>query len=50
MCMLYTGAKDSTPEITKVKLHWKVPVNVHWKFPVEINWKSDNPLENTTEK
>ena len=30
------GANYYTPEITKVKLHWKIPLNIHWE--------SDNPL------
>ena len=44
------GAKDCTPEITKVKFQWKVPVNVHWNFLVKIHWKSVNTLKNTTDK
>ena len=32
-------AKDYTPETTKVKFHWKVPLKVHWKFPVKIHGK-----------
>ena len=53
------GAKYYTPELTKVKFHWKVPMNIHWQFPVKstgkvtILWKmpleSEHPLENTTD-
>ena len=45
------GAEDYTPEIAKVKFHWKMPLKIHWKFRVKIHGKeSDNPLENTTDK
>ena len=40
--------KYYTPEITKVKSHWKVPLNIHWTIPVQIHWTSDDPLGNTT--
>ena len=32
------GAKYCTPEVTKVKCHWKMPLKVHWKMPLEIHW------------
>ena len=44
------GAKDYTPEFTKVKFHWKIRLIIHWAIPVKIHWGSDNPLENTTDK
>ena len=34
-----------TPEITKVKMCWKIPLKVHWGIPVKIHWASDNPVE-----
>ena len=53
------GATCYTPEITKVKFHWKMPVKVHWQFPatstgqVTILWKMprniEMMLENATE-
>ena len=53
------GTKYYTPELTKVKFHWKDPVNVHWIFPIKIIrkvnilWtmplKRENPLENATD-
>ena len=30
-------AKDCTREITKVKLHWKTPLNIHWNMPLMIH-------------
>ena len=27
------GADYYAPDLTRVKIHWKVPVNVHWRFP-----------------
>ena len=38
-----------TPEITKVKLRWKMPPKLHWTVQVEIHWTGDNPLDDTTE-
>ena len=38
------------PEIARVRLRWRVPLNIHWTIPVEIRWESDNALENTAEK
>ena len=35
-------AKDYTPEITKVKTCWKMPLKIHWTC--------DNPAEDPTEK
>ena len=43
-------AKDHTPEITKIKLRWKMPLKCHSNCPMEIHLKSGNPLENTTEQ
>ena len=48
--ILLVGAKDYTPEITKVKFHWKMPREIHWTIPIKTHWRSDNPLGNTTEK
>ena len=45
-----SGAKDYTPDLTKMKVHGKMSLKVHWIIPVQIHWTSDNPLENTTEK
>ena len=44
------GANDDTPEITKVKLYWKMPLNIRWAFPVKIHTTSDNPLEKAADK
>ena len=44
------GKRLHTPEITKVELNWKIPLNIHWTIPVKTHWGSDNPLEHTTEK
>ena len=44
------SGQNITPEISKVKFHWKMPLKIHWTIPVKIHWKSDNPLENTTDK
>ena len=30
------GAKDFTPEFTRVKLCWKMPLTIHWKMPLEV--------------
>ena len=43
------GARDRTPELTKVKVHWKYPVETHWKTPLGIRWKSDESLEHAIE-
>ena len=43
-------AKYYTPELAKVKFHWKMTVNVHRNFPVKIHRESDNPFENTGDK
>ena len=29
-------AKYYTPEITKVKVHWKLSLNIYWMLPVKI--------------
>ena len=42
--------KCYTPDLTKMKLHWKGSLKVHSKIPVQIHWTSDNPLEHTTDK
>ena len=39
-----------TPEITKVKFHWKLQLTIFWTTPVKIHWKHDNPLEHATGK
>ena len=39
-----------TPEITKVKFDWTMPLKVHWTIPETIHWTSDNPLETNAEK
>ena len=44
------GAEDYTPEITKVKCHWKMPLIIHREIPETIHWTSDNPFGNTTDK
>ena len=44
------GAKDYTPEITKMRIHRKLPLKIHLTILGEIHWKSDNPLEDTTDK
>ena len=38
------GAKDNTPDLTKVKIRWKTPLRIHWKVPVKLHWRSDNPF------
>ena len=43
-------AKWYTPELAKVKFHWKMPLKIHWTFPVKIRLESDNLLETTTDK
>ena len=43
-------AKYYTPEISKVKIHSKMPLKIQWRNPVKIHRESDNPLENTTDK
>ena len=45
-----SGQKYYTPEISKVKIHWKMPLQVHWTIPVRIHWTSDNPFEHTNDK
>ena len=45
-----SGAKDHTPEITKVTFHWKLPLEIQWKFPQTYHWESDSPFENTADK
>ena len=48
----YFGAKYYTPEITRVKFHWKMPLNIHWTFPVRSTGKVTilwNTTENATE-
>ena len=42
-------AEHCTPELTKVNIHGRMPLEIHWKLPVEIHWISDNPLENAIE-
>ena len=46
----FVGAEDYTPELTKVQIHWKMPLHIHLTIPVKIHWQSDNPSENTTDK
>ena len=46
---LRVGAKDYTPELTKVKRRWKMPLKISWTVPVKIRRKSDNPFENATD-
>ena len=48
--LLWSGQNRFSPEITKVKLRWKMPLKIHWNFPVKIRWESDNPAENTAEQ
>ena len=48
--LLSIGAKCYAPEVTKVKVRWKMPLEIRWKLPEQIHWTSDSPLENTTEK
>ena len=33
----YVRAKYSTREITKVNLHWKMPLNIHRTTPLKIH-------------
>ena len=40
-----SGQKDYTPNLTKMKMCWKMPLKLIWKVPAEIHWTSDNPLE-----
>ena len=42
--------RDFTPDITNMKIHWKMPLRIHWEIQVKMHWGSDNPLENITEK
>ena len=35
--------KYCTLELTKVNIHWKVPLKAHWTIPAEIHERSDNP-------
>ena len=42
------GARDYTPDIAKVKFHWRMQLNIHWTIPVKIQRKSGNPLEHTS--
>ena len=42
--------QNYTPDVTKVRFHWKMPLKIHWICPVQIHWESDNPLEHTTDK
>ena len=44
------GAEDYTPDLTKLKCHWKIALKIHWTFPENIHWERDNPLEHTTDK
>ena len=44
------AGQNITPELTKVKFYWNMPLNIHGKFPVTIHWESYNSLENTAEK
>ena len=48
--LLELRATCYTPEITKVKLHGKMPLRVHWKIPVDIHWTSGHLLEHTAEQ
>ena len=48
--LLTVRPKYHTPEIAKVKFHWKMPLKTHWAIPVKIYWTSDNPLEHTADK
>ena len=41
---------DHAPEITKMKIHWRMPLKIRWKMPLKILWTSDNPLEHAAEK
>jgi len=40
------GADDCTPELAKVKIHWKRSLTI----PVKIHSKSDHPLDSATEE
>ena len=55
------GANYYTPELTNMKLHWKVPQKSHWTVPVKSTGKkttillqipltSDNSFEHVTDK
>ena len=56
---LRLGAKDYTPEITKVKFRWKMQLNILWELAVKstgkvtILWKipltNEHLLENATD-
>ena len=43
-------AKYYTPEITKMKFPWEMPLNMHRTTLVTINWNSDIPLEHTADR
>ena len=47
----YIRAKHYTPEVAKVKFHWKMPPKVHWEIQgtIPVDWTGDNPLEHATE-
>ena len=31
-----------TPDLTNMKMHWKMPLTIHGEFEVQIHWESDN--------
>ena len=43
------SARYYTPEITKVKFRWNMPLKIQWAIPVQIHRVSDNPLGNNTD-
>ena len=45
-----TRAKYYTPEITKVKLNWKIPLKIHWNIPENVHRESDYPFGKTADK
>ena len=36
---LRQSGQTITPEITKVKSHWNMPLKIHWTFPVQSTGK-----------
>ena len=41
------GATYYTPEIIRVKSHWKTPLQIHRTIPVKVHWASDSHLDIT---
>ena len=50
MIVMIVIVEDHTPEVTKVKFHWRMPLEVHRTFPATIRWERDNPSEHATDK